>query len=166
MITRRTAMVGSALAVLLAATQSSAASGGDTKVDIQTLPRKKVKLVAPPFVHEHEQVAKDGPAVIEFTLTIEEKATVIDDDGTQLHAMTYDGSIPGPLMVVHQGDYVELTLINPETNAMPHNIDFHAATGALGGGALTLINPGERVTLRFKADRSGTLCITARRAVR
>ncbi|TIT81168.1 MAG: nitrite reductase, copper-containing, partial [Mesorhizobium sp.] len=76
-----------------------------------------------------------------FTMTIEEKPMVIDADGTQLNAMTYNGSIPGPLMVVHEGDYIELTLINPETNTLAHNIDFHAATGALGGGALTLINP-------------------------
>jgi nitrite reductase (NO-forming) len=59
------------------------------------------------------------------------------------------------MMVVHQGDYLELTLVNPETNTMPHNIDFHSATGALGGGALTLINPGEQVVLRWKADRAG-----------
>ena len=59
-------------------------------------------------------------------------------------------------MVVHEGDYLELTLVNPEGNEMPHNIDFHAATGALGGGALTHINPGEQVTLRFKATRTGT----------
>ncbi len=39
---------------------------------------------------------------------------------------------------------------------MPHNIDFHSATGALGGGELTLINPGEQVTLRWKATRTGT----------
>jgi nitrite reductase (NO-forming) len=69
--------------------------------------------------------------------------------------MTFNGSMPGPMMVVHQGDYVELTLVNPATNAMPHNIDFHSATGALGGGALTLINPGEQVVLRWKADRAG-----------
>ncbi|TIP61841.1 MAG: nitrite reductase, copper-containing, partial [Mesorhizobium sp.] len=68
-------------------------------------------------------------------------------DGTTLNAMTYDGSVPGPLMVVHQDDYVELTLINPDTNTLAHNIDFHAATGALGGGELTLVNPGEQVTL-------------------
>ena len=70
-------------------------------------------------------------------------------------AMTFNGSVPGPMMVVHEGDYVELTLINPDTNTMPHNIDFHAATGALGGGALTLVNPGEQVKLRFKATRTG-----------
>jgi nitrite reductase (NO-forming) len=58
--------------------------------------------------------------------------------------MTFNGSMPGPLMVVHEGDYVEVTLINPDTNSMPHNIDFHSATGALGGAALTLVNPGEQ----------------------
>src|SRR3546814_9382287 len=39
--------------------------------------------------------------------------------------------------------------------AMPHNVDFHAATGALGGAKLTNVNPGEQATMRFKADRSG-----------
>lgn len=112
--------------------------------------------MAPPFVHPHDQVAKGGPKIVEFTITIEEKPLVIDADGTTLNAMTYNGSIPGPLMVVHQDDYLELTLINPDTNSLAHNIDFHAATGALGGGGLTLINPGEQVTLRFKATRTGT----------
>ena len=58
-------------------------------------------------------------------------------------------------MVVHEGDYVELTLVNPESNTMPHNIDFHAATGALGGAELMLVNPGEQATLRFEARRAG-----------
>ncbi|WZB61210.1 copper-containing nitrite reductase [Achromobacter xylosoxidans] len=120
------------------------------------LPRAKVALVAPPQVHPHEQVAKGGPKVVEFTMTIEEKKMVIDDKGTTLQAMTFDGSMPGPTLVVHEGDYVELTLVNPATNAMPHNVDFHAATGALGGAKLTNVNPGEQATLRFKADRSGT----------
>ena len=39
---------------------------------------------------------------------------------------------------------------------MQHNIDFHSATGALGGGSLTLVNPGEKTVLRFKATRPGT----------
>jgi nitrite reductase (NO-forming) len=73
---------------------------------------------------------------------------VIDGDGATLNAMTDNGSIPSPLMVVHQNDYVELTLINPDSNTLAHNIDFHAATGGLGGGALTLVNPGEQATLR------------------
>ena len=69
--------------------------------------------------------------------------------------MTFNGSMPGPMMVVHEGDYVEVTLVNPDTNSMPHNIDFHAATGALGGAELSLVNPGEQVVIRWKATRTG-----------
>jgi nitrite reductase (NO-forming) len=119
------------------------------------LAREKVDLVAPPFVHAHEQATTAGPKIMEFRLVVEEKQVVIDEAGTTFQAMTFDGSMPGPLMVVHEGDYVELTLVNPDTNSLPHNIDFHAATGALGGGALTLINPGEQVVLRWKATRTG-----------
>ncbi len=123
--------------------------------EIDQLPREKVALVSPPFVHPHEQATTAGPKVVEFTLTTIEKSVEIDDQGTTLQAMTFNGSIPGPLMVVHQDDYVELTLINPASNTLAHNIDFHAATGALGGGGLTLVNPGEQVKLRFKATRPG-----------
>ena len=52
--------------------------------DVSALPREKVALVAPPFVHAHEQVATGGPKVVEFTMTIEEKPIVIDDEGTTL----------------------------------------------------------------------------------
>ncbi|MER9863391.1 copper-containing nitrite reductase [Mesorhizobium sp. M0185] len=155
MITRREALFGAAIGAAGAAALP-AFSATVTKADLRGLPREKIKLVAPPFVHPHDQVAKGGPKIVEFTMTIEEKPVVIDADGTTLNAMTYNGSIPGPLMVVHQDDYLELTLINPDTNSLAHNIDFHAATGALGGGGLTLINPGEQVTLRFKVTRTGT----------
>ncbi|RUZ19461.1 nitrite reductase, copper-containing, partial [Mesorhizobium sp. M7A.F.Ca.CA.001.04.1.1] len=155
MITRREALFGAAIGAAAVAALP-AFSAPVTKADIRGLAREKIKLVAPPFVHPHDQVAKGGPKIVEFTITIEEKPLVIDADGTTLNAMTYNGSIPGPLMVVHQDDYLELTLINPDTNSLAHNIDFHAATGALGGGGLTLINPGEQVTLRFKATRTGT----------
>jgi nitrite reductase (NO-forming) len=119
------------------------------------LPREKVTLVDPPFVHSHTQIAKSGPKIVEFKMAIIEKPVVIDDNGTTILGMTYNGSIPAPLMVVHEGDYVELTLVNPATNTMLHNIDFHAATGALGGASMTEINPGEQVTLRWKATRAG-----------
>lgn len=155
MLTRREALMGTAMAAAAAATLSVVPAMGAAK-DVTGLPRVKVSLVAPPFVHAHDQVAKGGPKVVEFTMTIEEKPVVIDGEGTTLRGMTFDGSIPGPMMVVHEGDYLELTLVNPETNEMPHNIDFHAATGALGGGALTHVSPGEQVTLRFKATRTGT----------
>ena len=120
------------------------------------LSRVKVDLLAPPQVHAHQQVAPQEPRVVQFRLVVEEKKMVIDDQGTTLQAMTFNGSMPGPTMVVHEGDYVELTLVNPASNSMPHNIDLHAATGALGGAGLTLVAPGQEAVLRFKADRTGT----------
>jgi nitrite reductase (NO-forming) len=119
------------------------------------LPRERITLVAPPLVHAHDQIAKSGPKIIEFKLTAEEQPIVIDELGTTIPGMTYNGSIPGPLMVVHEGDYVEVTLVNPATNTMTHTIDFHAATGALGGAALMMVNPGEQAVLRWKATRAG-----------
>ncbi|RTZ45857.1 nitrite reductase, copper-containing [Candidimonas sp. SYP-B2681] len=124
--------------------------------EIAKLKRIKVDLVAPPMVHKHEQVVTGAPRIVEFRMEIVEKKMVIDDKGTTLQAMTFNGSLPGPTMVVNAGDYVELTLVNLASNAMPHNVDFHGATGALGGAKLTNVNPGEQVTLRFKADRAGT----------
>jgi nitrite reductase (NO-forming) len=160
MLTRREALLGTAAgaaaAALLAATAATPAVAEVPAGDISTLPREKVTLVAPPFVHVHQQVAAGGPKVVEFQLTVKEQPMVIDDDGTTMQAMTYNGSIPAPMMVVHEGDYIELTLVNPETNEMPHNVDFHAATGALGGAKLLDVNPGEHATIRFKATRAGT----------
>ncbi|UDF32423.1 UNVERIFIED_ORG: copper-containing nitrite reductase (plasmid) [Roseateles sp. XES5] len=164
-MTRRTILGGAAFAGVLTpiiAASVARAEGGAvttnaaaTAADIAKLERVKVELVKPPFVHVHSQKAEGGPKVYEFTMTIEEKKMILDDKGTEVHAMTFNGSVPGPLMVVHQGDYVELTLINPDTNELQHNIDFHSATGALGGGALTVVNPGERTVLRFKATKAG-----------
>src|SRR2546421_817391 len=148
MLTRRAAMYSAAAAVLMLATPAFAA-------DDLKLPRQTVELVTPPFVHPHEQATKEGPKIVEFKLTIREKEVVIDDAGTKFHAMTFDGSMPGPMMVVHEDEYMELTLVNPATNSMPHNIDLHSATGAWGGGALTHVNPGEQVVLRWKATRPG-----------
>ena len=161
-INRRNVLAGAAIASVLApmvtATSASAKAAlhKATEEEIAKLPRVKVKLVDPPFVHEHDQVAKGGPKVVEFEMAIEEKKIVLDDSGAEVWAFAFNGSVPGPLMVVHEGDYVQLTLSNPDTNTMAHNIDFHSATGALGGGALTIINPGEKTILRFKATKPGT----------
>ncbi len=157
MISRRDALLGATLASFAAASRTRAAPGlaAAPADDVSRLEHVSVELVAPPFAHAHEQATSARPRVIEFKMTVVEKEIVVDDAGTKMQAMTYDGWIPGPMMIVHVDDYLQLTLINPPTNTMPHNIDFHAATGGLGGGDLTLINPGEQTTLRFKATRPG-----------
>ena len=122
---------------------------------INSLKRVIQKLVPPPFVPEHKQVVYGKPKVVQVRLIIEEKKMVIDDEGTEIWAFTYNGTVPGPMIVAHEGDYVEVTLVNPKTNHLEHNVDFHASTGALGGGGLTHVAPGEEVVLRFKATKPG-----------
>ena len=122
------------------------------QANIDNLPRVKQNLVSPPFVPDHEQVATGGPKIVEIEFVIEEKEIEVAPDAF-IQAMTFNGSVPGPLIVVHEGDYVELTLINPKTNTLQHNIDFHASTGALGAGDLTKVSPGQEVKIRFKATR-------------
>lgn len=112
-------------------------------------------LVAPPSVPEHVQIATGNPKIVKVRLVVSEKLMAIDAQDTKIWAMTYNGSVPGPLIVVHQNDYLELTLVNPKSNTLPHNIDFHAATGAMGGAKLTMVSPGQEVVLRFKATKPG-----------
>lgn len=120
----------------------------------ENLKHIKEELVAPPFLPNYEQVASGDPVVVEVKLTVQEKKLEIAPD-VKIWALTFNGSVPGPMIVVHQNDYVQLTLVNPSTNTLTHNIDFHAATGAMGGGDLSLVNPGQQVTIRFKAIKSG-----------
>ena len=127
--------------------------------DLSGYTRVKQELVAPPFAPVHEQVATGGPKIIEVFMETTEKLMVVDEDtGAEIWALTYNGSVPGPLIICHQGDMVELTLRNPVDSQMEHNIDFHASTGALGGGGLTHVYPGEEVVLRWKATKAG--CFT------
>lgn len=127
--------------------------------DLTGYTRVKQELVAPPFAPAHEQVATGGPKIIEITMETTEVLMVIDEDtGAEVWALTYNGSVPGPLIICHEGDMVELTLRNPSESQMEHNIDFHASTGALGGGGLTHVYPGEETVLRWKATKAG--CFT------
>ncbi len=122
--------------------------------DVASLERVTQELVAPPFLPEHQQVNTGDPKVVQVRMVVEEKEIEIAP-GVFVWAFTFNGSVPGPIIVVHEGDYVDLTLVNPASNQLPHNIGFHAAVGALGGGELTLVAPGEEVVLRFRAVKPG-----------
>lgn len=127
--------------------------------DLSGYTRVKMELVAPPYAPVHEQVATGGPKIIEITMETTERLMVVDEDtGASVWALTYNGSVPGPLIICHEGDMIELTLRNPIDSQMEHNIDFHASTGALGGGGLTHVYPGEETVLRWKATKPG--CFT------
>ncbi|MGN6215058.1 copper-containing nitrite reductase [Parafilimonas sp.] len=112
------------------------------------------ELVPPPMLPKFEQVDKDGPKIIDVTLTAEEKKIEVAP-GDSAWVFTFNGSVPAPIIVAHQDDFIDLTLKNPATNTQQHNIDLHAATGAMGGGDLTLVNPGQEAKFRFRCTRPG-----------
>lgn len=127
--------------------------------DLSGYTRVRQDLVAPPFAPDHEQVATGGPKIIEILLETQERRMVIDEDyGAEIWALTYNGSVPGPLIICNEGDMLEVTIRNPVDSILEHNVDFHASTGALGGGGLTHVFPGEEAVFRWKATKAG--CFT------
>jgi nitrite reductase (NO-forming) len=72
--------------------------------------------------------------------------------GVLYHAMTFNGTIPGPLISVNQGDALEITLVNQADGV--HSLDFHAGYGpsqALSGS----VEPGYNKTWTMKVDYPG-----------
>ena len=63
----------------------------------------------------------------EVSMTAVETDIVIDGSGEKYAAWTFNGTVPGPVVRVTEGDTVKFTLTNPATNKYPHAMDFHAA---------------------------------------
>jgi nitrite reductase (NO-forming) len=59
-----------------------------------------------------------------FSLTVQDKRIEIGL-GLNYDAWTYDGTVPGPVLRVREGDEVKINLVNP--TSMAHGIDTHAA---------------------------------------
>ena len=74
---------------------------------------RQARTCRSPFVPKHEQTNPGGPAIVEVELVVDEGKRVIDESGTEVHTLTFNDSIPGPLIICPEGDYVELTLKNP-----------------------------------------------------
>jgi nitrite reductase (NO-forming) len=79
--------------------------------------------------------------------------------GVMYKAMVFNGTIPGPVVAVDQGDTVEFTLINE--GQVIHSMDFHAGDGttqAVGSNASehgSNVQTGESVTWRWTPTRAG-----------
>ncbi len=88
---------------------------------------------AVPLVKAPHQLydASTKPATLEkvkeITLKVEQKISEIAP-GVPFETWTFNGTVPGPILRVRQGDQINFTLINNGT--MEHSIDFHAAQTA------------------------------------
>ncbi|NMP21624.1 multicopper oxidase domain-containing protein [Sulfobacillus harzensis] len=73
--------------------------------------------------------------------------------GVTFPAWTFDGTVPGPVIYLKQGDDVSLTLHNLDPR-MPHSIDLHAALVAPNQN-FTPVLPGQSKTIHFVASVPG-----------
>ena len=72
--------------------------------------------------------------------------------GVKYSAWAWAGGAPGPVIHVHQGQMVKITLTN--NGAIPHSVDFHAARIA-PDKAFTDVMPGQSVSYTFRANDPG-----------
>ena len=91
---------------------------------------------------------------VKVTMHAMEGKVVIDNKGTEYEGMTFDGTIPGPVVRVRQGDVVDFTLINDKGNESSHSMDFHAAEVDVLV-EFGPVKPGETKHFKFKARLPG-----------
>lgn len=99
-------------------------------------------------------ISRAKPETVEVALTAKEVISELAP-GVFENFWTFDGTIPGPMIRVREGDTVKLTLKNDATNLHPHNIDLHAISGPGGGAVSTTVKPGESKTVTFKVLHPG-----------
>ncbi|MDE1957586.1 MAG: nitrite reductase, copper-containing [Xanthomonadaceae bacterium] len=109
-------------------------------------------LVAPPNVPP--PIHRGYPARVIVRLETREVVKEIAD-GVRYDFWTFNGTVPGPMIRVRQGDTVELHLKNAADSHMAHNIDLHAVMGPGGGAAVSMTPPGHESVFTFKALRAG-----------
>ncbi len=130
---------------------SADSQGSSPKAAPAPVPAGTVRLpqpqVAPP-------IQRSEPTTVKVEIEAKE-ITALLDDGVAFHYWTFNGTVPGPMIRVMQGDTVELTFKNAPDSHATHSIDLHAVTGPGGGAKVTQVAPGKSATFRFKALNPG-----------
>ena len=121
-------------------------SGGATLVEANPeAPEYVLRDPTAPAIAEGE--------VHEIELVMSEIQMTVAEGYEQL-VWTFGDKVPGPVLRVKVGDLIRVTLVNPETNTMPHSIDFHASLVAWND-EMRSINPGEELVYEFEAKYAG-----------
>lgn len=92
----------------------------------------------------------DHQVAIEMTAQITE---IEIDKGKIYKAWTFNGEVPGPLVVVNQGDTITFTLKNQDP-AIPHSMDFHAVHASPSEKFIDVM-PNETGTFTYTASSPG-----------
>ena len=123
--------------------------------------RSTAVLEAPPTVPP--PLTRRGPAHVVVNLETREVTQRLAD-GVEYTYWTFGGTVPGPMIRVRLGDFVEFHLNNHPESHNPHNIDLHAVTGPGGGATSSFVAPGQSATFSFRTLNPGLYvyhCATA-----
>jgi nitrite reductase (NO-forming) len=133
------------------AIQPSATTTTPSNAGVQPLPAGLTRLPQPQMA---PAVGRSEPAVVKVNLETTQ-VTALLADGVAYNFWTFNGTVPGPMVRVRQGDTVELTLRNSPDMLVTHSINLHAVNGPGGGSVDTQVAPGDQSTIRFKALHPG-----------
>jgi copper-containing nitrite reductase len=125
---------------------------GWTRVLAADLPHVTAEMSFAPQVPP--AIARSEPAIVEVNLTVTRKLLPLMN-WAKYNSWTFNEHVPGPFIRARVGDWLEVHLSNTDTNGMPHNVDFHAATGPGGGALLLTVAPGEHRTAWFRLQNPG-----------
>jgi FtsP/CotA-like multicopper oxidase with cupredoxin domain len=94
-----------------------------------------------------------------FTL-VARHADVRLASGSTTDALTFNGRVPGPELRVHEGDLVEVTVLNKDVDEGVsihwHGVDVPNAEDGVAGVTQNAVLPGGRHVHRFRAEQVGT----------
>lgn len=138
------------------ASAEAPAAASDSQAAAET-PSSELPVVDAIMTHAPEvppAIDRDHPAKVRVKMETVEK-TMTMEDGVEYHYWTFNGDVPGQMIRVREGDTVEVEFSNNPSSTVPHNVDFHAATGPGGGAEATFTAPGHTSTFSFKALQAG-----------
>ena len=138
------------------ASAEAPAAASDSQAAAET-PSSELPVVDAIMTHAPEvppPTDRDHPAKVRVKMETVEK-TMTMEDGVEYHYWTFNGDVPGQMIRVREGDTVEVEFSNNPSSTVPHNVDFHAATGQGGGAEASFTAPGHTSTFSFKALQAG-----------
>jgi nitrite reductase (NO-forming) len=109
----------------------------------------KDPTVIPPPITRHQTQH------VVINLEAKEVLAEINSTGAKAWVWTFNGTVPGPMIRVMEGDTVTINLLNNSENTAAHSIDLHAVIGPGGGAVVTEGLPGETKSVTFKATNQG-----------
>ena len=140
-----------------AATASAEAPAASNSQAAAETPSSELPVIDAIVTHAPEvppPTDRDHPAKVRVKMETVEK-TMTMEDGVEYHYWTFNGDVPGQMIRVREGDTVEVEFSNNPSSTVPHNVDFHAATGQGGGAEASFTAPGHTSTFSFKALQAG-----------